>query len=89
MRPYVRAMIRLLFAVAFLLLIAWAGLKIMQRGFDLEDLLHEAQRALERVGSGIGTAAEKVQSYVQPLLERIGPAIEDATERLRELFPSL
>ena len=81
-----RSLFHLLVVMLVLLFIAWAALKLMQNGGDIDGLLLELRRTVRGWGRDITSTFNKVVGFIRPLFEKVSAWFGDATSKAMSRF---
>lgn len=79
MKDFRRSMIRLVVFTAFLLIVAWLGLKLMQYHGDWERLIKDGQDWL----NGLGIHPDRIFKSIG---DAVGPKVEALMDSVRGFF---
>ena len=81
-----RSLIRILFTTFFLLFVAWLALKLMQNGNDIEGLIAEGRRTVERWIRDIPSMFDDLAGFLKALPKKISVAFNSAVAAIKRLF---
>lgn len=74
MKDFYKRLWRLLFLTLFLLLAAWVGMKLMQHHWDLESIMEDAKKTMEKFSG----------DFVELFQDKIAPTIREWVGQARE-----
>lgn len=81
-----RSLIRILLMTFFLLFIAWLALKLMQNGNDIEGLIAEGRRTVERWIHDVPSMFDDIAGFLKTLPAKISVAFNNAIAGIKRIF---